>query len=84
MNMGLAPNYNVPMPGTHQAAADAKSAEWKVAIAAKLKAETSATNAWISERLSMGAPNAVSDYYGKYLKNRAKKCPLAKKLRTER
>ena len=65
-----------------EAAADAKSAEWKVAIAARLKAETSATNAWISERLSMGAPNAVSDYCGKYLRNRAKKCPFARKLKT--
>lgn len=39
---------------------DKKSVEWKLAVAVKLKYETSATNSWISERLNMGHYNALS------------------------
>jgi len=61
-----------------------KSEPWKVAIAVTMKRETSVTNAWLSEKLSMGAPNAVSDYCGKYVRAIRNFCPYAKKLKTER
>jgi len=71
-----------------RSATQAKNSEpWKLAIATKMKRETSVTNAWLSERLSMGAPNAVSDYCGKYSKTAERKCPFARKLeklKTER
>jgi putative transposase len=44
------------------ARADRKSAGWKVAIAAELKAKTQASNGWIAERLHMGNAVAVSQY----------------------
>jgi putative transposase len=46
------------------AEADPKSAPWKVALAAWLKRHTSATNRWLTERLHMGPPDAVSRYVG--------------------
>ena len=39
---------------------DRKSAEWKVAIAAALKAGTTATNRWIGDTLNMGGLHEVS------------------------
>ena len=36
-----------------------KSAKWKVRIARELQARTTATNAWIAERLAMGHPTRV-------------------------
>ena len=56
------------------------SEEWKLAVASKLKRETSATNAWLSEMLRMGVPNSVSNLCVKYRKEREKKCPHAKIL----
>ncbi len=47
------------------AAADRKSAPWKVAIATELKDQTQASNRWIAERLHMGSPVAVSQYVGR-------------------
>jgi REP element-mobilizing transposase RayT len=41
---------------------DRKGAAWKIAIAAKLRSGTSASNRWISENLGMGSANAVSVY----------------------
>lgn len=41
-------------------AKDRKSAEWKVAVAAALKAGTTATNRWIGEALNMGGLHEVS------------------------
>ncbi|MSU47496.1 MAG: transposase [Opitutus sp.] len=35
---------------------DAKSAPWKVAVAATMKSGTTASNLWISQRLNMGSP----------------------------
>jgi hypothetical protein len=40
--------------------ADRKSAGWKVAIAAELKAGTQASSGWIAEQLHMGSAVAVS------------------------
>jgi hypothetical protein len=39
---------------------DLKSADWKLMLAAVMKRYTSATNVWITERLNMGIPQAVS------------------------
>jgi len=39
-----------------------KAADWKVAIAAKLKMECFGQNGWLSERLDMEAESAVSRY----------------------
>ena len=41
-----------------------KSAPWKVAIAAKLKATTDVSNAWLAEKLAMGSPIYVSKHVG--------------------
>jgi len=41
-------------------AEDRKSARWKVAVAASLKARTTATNRWIGENLNMGGLHEVS------------------------
>ena len=41
-----------------------KSAPWKIAIATWLKQRTSVSNRWLSERLTMGPPDAVSRYVG--------------------
>jgi putative transposase len=41
---------------------DIKSAPWKVAIAAHLKATTTVTNPWLAAQLHMGAPEGVSRY----------------------
>lgn len=43
---------------------DSKSAPWKIAIATWLKASTGVSNRWLTERLSMGPPDAVSRYVG--------------------
>lgn len=45
---------------------DRKSARWKVIIAAALKRKTSATNVWITRRLNMGIPQAVSQNVGRF------------------
>ena len=47
-----------------EAASEPKSAPWKVALATWLKRHTSATNRWLTERLHMGPPDAVSRYVG--------------------
>jgi putative transposase len=43
-----------------------KAAPWKIEIAVRLRAATTATNAWIAGRLHMGAPGAVSRYVGEW------------------
>jgi hypothetical protein len=57
--------------------------QWKLAVATQLKRRTSVTNAWLSEMLQMGVPNAVSDYCGNYAKEVERNCRFAKKLKTE-
>jgi len=56
---------------------DPKSADWKVAIAARLKKQMLCTNSWIGRRLNMGAPESISRYCSE-LSNGNR--PLAKKL----
>jgi len=41
---------------------DAKSADWKVAIAAHLRAISTVKNPWLAEQLNMGDPDGVSRY----------------------
>ena len=41
-----------------------KSAPWKVAIAAHLRATTDVPNGWLAERLGMGSPIYVSKHIG--------------------
>lgn len=38
-----------------------KGADWKVAIARRLRAETTASNPWIADRLNMGHPSRISN-----------------------
>jgi len=45
-----------------EAATARKSAPWKVAVAAYLKAHTQAGNGWLAGQLRMGSPVAVSHY----------------------
>jgi len=59
---------------------DPKSADWKVAIAARLKSRMLCTNSWIGQRLNMGAPESISRYCSE-LSNGNR--PLAKKLLTK-
>ena len=46
--------------GGTELATSRKSAEWKVALAAELKARTTATNRWLAEALHMGGLYQVS------------------------
>ena len=48
-----------------EAAAAPKSAPWKAAVALRLKTTTQAGNRWLTERLNMGRPEAVSVYVGR-------------------
>jgi hypothetical protein len=41
---------------------DRKASDWKVAIAAHLRATTTVKNPWLAERLVMGDPDGVSRY----------------------
>ena len=57
------------------------SEAWKLAIASKMKRETSVTNQWLSERLKMGVANGVSSNCGTYRRAREQGCPHAQKLK---
>tara|TARA_R110002167_G_scaffold92559_1_gene248582 strand:- start:12 stop:263 length:252 start_codon:yes stop_codon:yes gene_type:complete len=45
---------------------EAKSVDWKVAIACVLKCQPSAPNPWIAHELNMGVPQAVSRNVGRF------------------
>ena len=60
------------------AAAEPKSAAWKIALAAWLKRGSSVFNRWIAEQLNRGAPNAVGRYVGDV--NRADRAAAVEKL----
>lgn len=53
-----------------------KSAEWKVAIAAALKRQTTATNAWLSAELHLGYPTEVSRMVSDWNKRQRRQFPL--------
>jgi hypothetical protein len=65
--------------------ADAKDARrsdpWKLAIASKMKRETSVSNKWLSERLHMGVARGVSSNCAIYRRKREARCPHAKQLK---
>lgn len=67
--------------GESEASAKASkySAEWKLAVATKLRQETSVKNAWLSEHLHMGVPRGVSSLCGVYAK-RKDDCPYFTRL----
>ncbi len=56
-----------------------RSESWKLAIATRMKASISVTNAWLSERLHMGVARAVSSNCSVYAKRRDK-CGIYRKL----
>jgi hypothetical protein len=58
----LAAGLQVLRRSLEEATAAPKSAGWKIALAADLKAHTSVLNRWLGERLHMGPPDAVSRY----------------------
>ena len=58
-----------------------RSADWKLAVASKLKRETSVTNAWLTSHLHMGTPRSVSAICGVYQKEKTQSCKQAKKLK---
>ena len=57
------------------------SERWKLAVASKLKRETSVTNRWLARHLSMGVPNSVSNLCGVYRREAESRCSYAKKLK---
>jgi REP element-mobilizing transposase RayT len=57
-----------------------KSAEWKLAIAAWLKAGTQVSNRWLSENLHLGVPAALSRNLTHYRRERQSKDPTWKRL----
>lgn len=59
---------------------DPFSVNWKLAIARKLKSETSVTNAWLGKNLNMGKARSVSAICGRYAKSAMAKCAAYKKL----
>ena len=61
---------------------DAKRSEpWKLAIASKMKRETSVSNKWLSKRLHMGVARGVSSNCAIYRKQREAHCPHTKRLK---
>lgn len=57
------------------------SADWKLAIATRLRETSSASNRWIAEKLHMGRPRSVSAICGKYKREAMKSCPHYAKIR---
>jgi hypothetical protein len=61
-----------------------KAAPWKIAIAVWMKSRSHVTNRWLTEKLKMGPPDAVSRYVGQYRKGqRADSQRLVEKLTTK-
>jgi REP element-mobilizing transposase RayT len=56
------------------------SEAWKLAIASKMKRETSVTNQWLSDRLNMGVANGVSSNCGIYRQLHEQDCQHAQQL----
>lgn len=62
-------------------ASDRLTADWKPAIAAKLRRERSVSNLWLGEKLNMGKPRSVTAISGKYVRERKGKCDFARLLK---
>jgi len=63
-----------------EAQTERKSAPWKVAVAAHMKATTQVENRWLADKLHMGSPVAVSHHTGQLRRGRN---PAAAHLQTE-
>jgi REP element-mobilizing transposase RayT len=61
-----------------EARTERKGAPWKAAVARRLKETTQASNGWISERLHMGRPEAVSVHVGRLRRHGTGKAEYAK------
>ena len=55
---------------TAEATQAPKSAEWKIAVAAWMKSHTDASNGWLSEKLNLGTPAALSRNLTRFRRNR--------------
>lgn len=58
-----------------------RSARWKLAIASKLKRETSVSNQWLSERLHMGVARGVSSNCSVYRREHEAHCAHSERLK---
>lgn len=67
--------------GEADIAGEKPSCAWKLAIARKMRVESSVSNRWLAERLRMGAPKSVSAICGRYAKDRESICEFARKLK---
>ena len=77
---GLAMCLDALGKGSADISTDAKSAAWKLAIASKLKSETSVTNDWLGASLNMGRGRSVSAILGRYAKSSKAKCKSYRQL----
>jgi hypothetical protein len=68
--------------GRSEAAAqtDRKGAPWKAAVAWRMKEISQASNRWLSARLHMGRPEAVSVHVGRFRRGQTQKSPDYRKL----
>ena len=71
MLAGMPVAYALGLASLLGAAAESKSAPWKIALATWLKRGSSVPNRWISEHLHMGPPDAVSRYVGEVTRGEA-------------
>jgi len=59
-----------------------KSAPWKLALAAWLKARTQATNRWLSVKLNLGVPTSISHNLTRYRRDSQAADPIWKRLKS--
>lgn len=64
------------------ALADRKGAQWKAAIALRVKETTQASNRWLADHLNMGRPEAVSVHIGRLKKSDPSAKSVARKKLT--
>jgi hypothetical protein len=57
-----------------------KSAEWKLAVAAWMKAHTQASNRWLTENVHLGTPAALSRNLTHYRRHRQAQDPAWERL----
>ena len=78
--MALARGLQTVRRSQNDLATAAKSADWKLALAEWLKTTTQATNGWLSEKLHMGVPAALSRNLTEYRRHKRDPDPLWKRL----
>lgn len=67
-NLALAKALEAAAKTPEEIASSAKSAAWKLAIAAHLKLHTQAPNRWLARQLHLGAPTAFSSNLSRHLR----------------